>query len=187
MTKRFLIAVFLIIGVTLSVSLFARRHLGDAHSDSRPSSIQTPARLVQTHGKVRVTLLSVCEGVAYRKKTQNTIVEEFGDTPVSYLRALFLVEQLGKPKGSHGSINVIGPNGELTFGVREWGPVNIEMFNDYWADMVCLPKLGDDTTKAHIFKQMWSELKGPGPVPHSFTITARFVGEDFRFENIEMP
>ena len=186
MTKRFLIAVFLIVGVTLSVSLFAQRHLGDAHTDSRRLSIQSSPRLVQTHGNVRVTLLSVCEGVAYRK-TQDPFVKEFGDTPVSYLRALFLVEQLGKLKGNHGAIKVIGPDGELAFGAREWGPVNIEMFNDYWADMVCLPKLGDDTTKAHIYKQMWSHLKGPGPVPHSLTITARFCGEDFRFENIEMP
>jgi hypothetical protein len=188
MSKR-LLTVFLIIGVTLSVSLFAGSHLEDAHtvSDSRPSPIQTPPHLVHTRGVVRVTLLSVCEGVAYRKKKQNAIVEEFGDTPVPYLRVLFLVEKLGKPKGGNGSINVIGPNVELTFRTREWGPANIKMFNSYWADMVRLPNLGDDTTEALIYKQMWSELKGPGPFPHSLTITARFFGEDFRFENIEMP
>jgi hypothetical protein len=187
MTKRFLITGFLIIGVTLSISLFVKSHLADARADSRQSSIQPAPRLVQTHGKVRVTLLSVCEGVSYRREKQNTIVEEFGDTPVFYLRVLFLVEKLGKAKGDNGPINVIGPNGELKFQAGEWGPTDIKMLNSYWADMVCLPKRDDDTTEALIYKQMWSELKGPGPFPHSLAITARFFGEDFRFENVEMP
>lgn len=143
--------------------------------------------LTQSKGNVRVTFMGISSGLTFRTFKNAIVSSEFGQESYRYVQALFLVEQLGEIDGSNGAIKLIGPQGELKFNKRVWGPCDYGFYESMkrFAVTAALPEKHRNSTDAYVYKMIW-EVE-PGDLPKELSISAQFFGEMFNFSNVRLP
>ena len=185
------VAVLVLVAAVLLVALMRaispkNSWASDRSVDSHATSAQQDARgLIQTCGKIRVTLLGVSRGVAYwEPKRSSTFPDIDGST--RYLRALFLVEKLAKFTGKTcwTGMRVFGPDGgEVGFHRKSWGPS--DGLGGSSGLMGTVPSPGKDAVESFVYQQLCA--CGETNVPNRISLSTRFFDEEFRFDGIELP
>ena len=169
----------------LSLANTSQSANNNLHVNSANKSLEP----IQSNRNGRLTFMGVSSGLTFRNRP--TILEDgfsgFGKEPCRYLKALFLVEYFGQPKGNKGEIKVIGPKGKIKFycsstRVRDY---------DFYAKrlnhvaMEFLPALDKCTTEAYLVEEVW-QVKDQ-ELPKTFSVSAVFFGKKFRFHGINLP